>query len=304
MEVGFAGVGTMGSRMAAAVHAAGHGVHVYDLAPERANETVEATGAGLARSPRELGEQAEIVLMSLPAPTDVRSVVRGPNGLLEAGDLPAVIVDLSTVDPMSTREHAAAAAERGVGYIDAPVLGRPSRCGHWTLPVGGATADLEAARAPLECVAGRIVHVGDVGSGNVIKLLNNLMFGAINAITVESMSIARRLGVDMQVFFDTIAESNAASVSNLFLEIGPKIVAGDTDPDFSLDLLQKDNLLALEMAREVRLSSVVGAAVTVLNGFGQDHGLGALDTSALAKFYESITDPGISDRTSQPEASS
>lgn len=287
----------MGSRMASALSAAGYELHVYDVALERARKVGDQLGAHIVDHPVELGERAGTVLLSLPGPSEVRAVVTHEGGLLSGAAHPQVIVDLSTVDPVSTRERAAKAADHGVGYLDAPVLGRPSRCGQWTLPVGGDEHRLQEVRPVLDVLAQRIIHVGPVGSGNVIKLLNNLMFGAINAITVESMAIAQRLEVDLGVFFDTIAESGAASVSNLFLEIGPKIVAEDTTPDFTLDLLQKDNTLALEMARAVACPAVVGNAVTVLNGFGQDRGLGELDSSALIKVFEPKPSPEARDVT-------
>lgn len=290
MKLGVVGVGTMGSRMASALTDAGYQVFVYDVAESQARTVAEQASAEVSSSPADLAAQVTIALLSLPGPDEVRDVVSGERGLLASGPAPELIIDLSTVDPISTRKRAAEASDAGVAYVDAPVLGRPSKVGHWTLPVGGEERHIETGRPVLENLAARIVHVGEVGSGNVLKLLNNLMFGAINGITVEAMTIAKRMGVDLQVFYDTIAESNAASVSNLFLEIGPKIIEGDMSPDFSVDLLQKDNTLAIEMARAVSVPTVVANAVTVLNSFGQDRGLGELDTSALTEVFDTHAD--------------
>ncbi len=291
VKVGLVGVGTMGSRMAAALVGDPFVLTIRDKDEARAERVAEECSVKAASDLAELAQAADIVLMSLSGPPDVSEVVQG---LLESGADLQVIVDLSTVDPVSTRARAAEARAHGVDYLDAPVLGRPARCGRWTLPVGGATDALEFARPVLDRLATQIVHTGDSGAGNVIKLCNNLMFGAINAMAVESMEIARRLDVDLQVYFDTISKSGAATVSNLFLEIAPKIISGDTSPDFALDLLHKDNLLALDMARSVGAPLFVSSAVSCLNALGIDRGMGALDTSALSRLFAAdhdVADP-------------
>lgn len=281
-NVGLVGVGTMGSKMAAALAGDPLALIIRDKVAGRAEQVATECSVDVADDLPALASAADIVLMSLPGPEDVAEVVQG---LLEAGSALEVIVDLSTVDPVSTRARAETARSRGIEYLDAPVLGRPARCGQWTLPVGGSPDALERVRPALERLATKIVHAGDSGAGNVIKLCNNLMFGAINAMAVESIEVARRLGVDLQVYFNTIAGSGAATVSNLFLEIAPKIISGDTSPDFALDLLHKDNLLALDMARSAGAPLFVSSAVSCLNAMGKDQGLGALDTSALSRLF-------------------
>ncbi|MHB0870825.1 MAG: NAD(P)-dependent oxidoreductase, partial [Chloroflexota bacterium] len=245
-------------------------------------------GAQALGSPREVAEGAEVVLLSLPMPADVESVVTGPSGLLSAARTGQVIVDLSTVDPGSTRKMAAAAGEKGVGYLDAPVLGRPQGCGNWTLPVGGDEAALERVRPVLEKLARRVVLVGPSGHGNVVKLLNNLMFGAINAVTVEVMALAARVGMPPKVFVDLVTESGAATVSNLFKEVGPKVLARDFTPLFGIALLHKDNALALNMAREAGMPMVLSGATQLLNEMALARGLGKEDTAAVVKVYEEL----------------
>jgi len=106
-----------------------------------------------------------------------------------------VIVDMSTVDPGVTRRMSETALQKGVGYLDAPVLGRPAAVGNWALPVGGRAHDLDQCRPILELVAAKIFHIGESGSGNKVKLLNQLMFGAINAMTAEMMAVAEKIGI-------------------------------------------------------------------------------------------------------------
>jgi 3-hydroxyisobutyrate dehydrogenase len=124
-------------------------------------------------------------------------------------------VDQSTVDPCTSQKMAQMAGQKGVGYLDAPVLGRPSIVGNWTIVVGGDPEHLEKCGPVLQVLAENINHQGPPGAGNQVKLLNQLMFGAINAITAEVMAISERVGIAPEKFFRTIAGSRAGTVSNL-----------------------------------------------------------------------------------------
>lgn len=281
-RVGLIGFGVMGAAMAVRIMDAGHRLIVVDTAAA-ARERALGLGCEAAESPAAAGRSAQVVLISLPRAEHVNSVVRGPDGLLSTAATGTVIVDTSTVDAATTRANAAAAAARGVGYLDAPVLGRPRGIGSWTLPVGGEAADLGRAEPILRVLASRIVHMGPSGAGNTVKLLNNLMFGAINAATCETFALAHRLGVDRQLLFDTIVESGAATVSNLFRELGPKIIEGDFEPDFSVDNLAKDIDQGLALARSAGLTLEVAEAGQRLNRRAQAAGLGSDDTAAVVQ---------------------
>ena len=282
--VGVVGAGLIGSAIVSIlVHH--HPVTVQDPSA-RARRAAEDAGATAVTGLGEV-EMPQVVLLALPGPDQVRAVT---TELLAAEQCPDVVVDLSTVDPDTTREVAQRSASRGLGHLDAPILGRPHRVGAWTLPVGGEAAALERVRGILERLATKVVHVGPSGSGNVLKLLNNLMFGAINAITVETMAAAARLGLDPAVYADTIADSGAASVSGLFRELAPKIVDGDFAPTFSVDLLTKDNRLAVEMAQAAGIRLDVAEAVLALDRAAQTAGLGELDTSAMVQLFDEDAD--------------
>lgn len=286
MEIGIVGVGTMGSQMLRRLLAAGHQISFVDIDPQRQREATQLGGRQVDK-PSELSMHSDVVLMSLPFPADVRAVVAGDEGLLSP-EQPrvSVIVDLSTVDPSTSVEMAAHAARRSVGYVDSPVLGRPARCGQWTLPVGGATADVASVQPVLSSLAARVVSVGAVGSGNTVKLLNNLMFGAINGVVVECMAAAPRLGIEPGLFYDVISKSNAASVSNLFLDIGPRIVDREFSPAFRMSLLDKDVRLGVELLSGIGMDPLIGTAVAKLIERSHALEIGDLDTSALVKVYE------------------
>lgn len=289
MNVGIIGVGTMGSKMAGKLINAGYAIFARDI-DEAAEERARKLGAKVVNSPKEVAEYTEIILLSLPMPSDVKEVVLGEDGILTNPKNDRTIVDLSTVDPFSTQHNAEQAKKVGVSYIDAPVLGRPQKCGNWTLPVGGDKKDLEKVRKVLEILAAKIIYVGPSGYGNIVKLLNNMMLGAINSVTAEILAICTKLGMSPKVLYETIANSGAASVSNLFKELGPKILDRDFEPLFAIDLLHKDVRLGIQMAKQVGVPLFVSEANQRLNEMARLMGFGKEDTASVIKVYEKLLD--------------
>lgn len=284
-RVGVVGAGMMGGRAAEALASAGHDVCVYDPS-ETARAAMEAAGMEVVATVREIGGYADVVLMYLPGPHEVAACV--PE-LLATAHENAVIVDQSTVDPDTSRRMSELAAERSVGYLDAPILGRPASAGKWTLVVGGAQDDLDRCTPVLQALAANIFHIGPSGAGNQVKLLNQLMFGAINAMTAEMMAIAAHIGLSPDLLYRTITSSNAATVSNLFRELGTRIAADDYEsPTFSVDLLAKDVRLAAEMAKSQGAPPIIARSVEFLNEAARAQGLGKLDTAAMWKVYRGI----------------
>jgi 3-hydroxyisobutyrate dehydrogenase len=289
MNVGIIGVGTMGFKMAGKLINAGYAVFARDI-DEVAEERARELGAKVVSSPKEVAEYTEIILLSLPMPSDVKEVVLGEDGILTNPKNNRTIVDLSTVDPFSTQHNAEQAKKVGVSYIDAPVLGRPQKCGNWTLPVGGDKKDLEKVRKVLEILAAKIIYVGPSGYGNIVKLLNNMMLGAINSVTAEILAICTKLGMSPKVLYETIANSGAASVSNLFKELGPKILNRDFEPLFAIDLLHKDVMLGIQMAKQVGVPLFASEANQRLNEMARLMGFGKEDTASIVKVYEKLLD--------------
>lgn len=288
-NVGIIGAGSMGRRAVETFAGAGHRVLLHDVAPGTAREWAGKTGVEVLPAASAVASEAEVVIMYLPTPAIVTECVGGKGGLLETARAGVVIVDQSTVDPETSQRMAALAAARSVGYVDAPVLGRPSMVGRWTTVVGGRSEDVERCTPLLSLLANRVLHVGPVGAGNRIKLLNQLMFGAINAMTAEMMAIAERVGVPPKVLYETIAGSQAGTVSNVFKELGARIAADDYDnPTFSIDLLVKDVHLAVEMARSHGAPPLVARTVEFLNEAARAQGLGSSDTAALWKCYRAF----------------
>jgi len=286
-SVAVLGLGTMGLPAAEALARAGSTVHGYDPSP-LARERASAGGLQVHATPEEALALADLVLLSLPTPGDVAATAAGPLSKAGAGSL---VADLSTIDPQTAMTVAATLAKSGVTYLDAPVLGRPEACGRWTLVVGGPADAVARLRSVLAgTIATSVVHVGDVGAASVIKLLNNLMFGAINAITAEALNSCRLAGVDPRIFVSTVADSGAATVSNLFRDLASRILDEQYDPPtFSVKLLHKDNRLALELAQRTGAPVFLAECIDRVNTLALDSGLTYLDTASLYGLYKYLS---------------
>lgn len=283
MNIGLIGFGVMGAAIAPRLLEHGFSVFVYDIGAD-AMTRAETAGCTASASPSDVARKASIVLISLPRPEHVTSVVReAEDCLLSGASEGSIIIDTSTVDPVTSQKNAKAAEALGVGYLDCPVLGRPIACGNWTLPTGGDAKYIPIAEPALKTFAAKIVHVGPSGQGNAVKLLNNLMFGAINSITCEVFALCTQIGMEPKQFFETISNSGAGTVSKLFQELGPKIVDEDFSTIFSVDNLQKDVGLGILMAQQSGMALPFSQAGQNLNVLGQKAGLGQEDSSAIVK---------------------
>ncbi|MGM0421324.1 MAG: NAD(P)-dependent oxidoreductase [Bacillota bacterium] len=287
VKVGIVGIGTMGKAMLKKFIDKGYEVFVNDINSTAVKIAVEMR-AKSSDTPKELAETTDFVIIILPGPSQVSKVINGNNGLLEGGKAGQVFIDMSTVDPFSTQKNAKMAAEKNIAYLDAPILGRPHRCGKWTLPVGGKQNDLDKAKKLLEVVANEVTYVGPSGHGNIIKVLNNLMFGAINSITAEIMAFSQELGMEPETLYNTIADSGAASVSNLFKELGPKIIERDFEPTVTTDVIHENLSLGIDMAKEIGFPMLVSEANQKVNEIARAKGWGQLDSSSTIKVYENF----------------
>ncbi len=281
--VGVVGLGRMGSaiarRLSEAPEAQGYEVWGYDV-----RAAVDA-GVATVAAPAELLARCDVLLLSLPSPRETQALFAEPafrRSFLE-GD--AVVVDMSTSDPGSIRALAQELGEASVRLVDAPVLGRPDRCGSWTLPVGGRPAQVALVRPVLDRLAVRVEHVGDLGMGHTVKLLNNLMFAAINVAAAEAVAACEPLGLDPARFVDLIANSQAATVSPLFRDLAPRMLGEAHGTVFTVGLLAKDLQLAARMCEDVGAPIVsVRASQIVLSG-ALRQGLADEDSAALVRWY-------------------
>jgi 3-hydroxyisobutyrate dehydrogenase/2-hydroxy-3-oxopropionate reductase len=278
----------MGLTVAKKLMGEAYSVVAFDNDPKSTAKAREA-GLEMVQKPVDVAGRVNIVLLFLPGPAQVADCVASEGGLLAGLRPGAVIADMSTVDPETTLRMVGLALNNGVGYLDAPVLGRPATVGKWAIPVGGREEDLAVCRPVFELIAARIFHVGSSGTGHKVKLLNQMMFGAINAMTAEMMAVASKLGIPPRLLYETISASQAGTISNLFLELGGRIAKEEYgDATFTVDLLVKDLKLAVKMAEENHSPPILGKTVELINEIAQTQGFGTFDTSIMWKTYAKI----------------
>jgi len=287
-KIGIVGTGVMGLAAAVKILDAGHALTVYDVAPTAADRARQL-GAQKANKPGEVARQSDIILLFLPGPAEVIDCVTASEGLLAGSQPGQVIADMSTNDPGTSEQMSKQAEKYNVGYLDAPVLGRPISIGQWALPVGGNKEFLDRCQSVFRLFASKVFHAGPSGTGHKIKLLNQLMFGAINAMTAEMMAMAGKIGVPPRQLYEIITASQAGTVSNLFKELGERVAEDNyAEPTFTVDLLVKDIKLAVQMAKENNAPPLLARTVELINEISQVQGFGGKDTAIMWKSYQSI----------------
>src|SRR5579883_769808 len=269
MRVAFLGTGIMGAPMARNVARAGHPVALWNRTREKAERAAASiaalqhgASARVADSPANAVANADMAIAMLADPAAVEAVLLG-SGALAAMQQGAILVDMSTVDPATSRRLAAAAGARGIAFLDAPVSGsrRPAEEASLLVLAGGAPDDLARARPVLEAM-GRVMHVGPVGAGASLKLVVNSLGAHMLAGVANALVFAARLGLDPALALDAIQAG--AFRAELHARHGRRILDGDFAPDFTLALLHKDQTLALATAAEAGFAMPTLAAIAEL----------------------------------------
>jgi 3-hydroxyisobutyrate dehydrogenase len=284
--VAFIGVGRMGGRMTGRLLDAGYPVTVFDPS-EDAVSALLARGARAAGSPAEAAAEAAFVLCSLPNPAVLREAIAGSGGVLASARSGAVIVDFSTGDPNVARELAAAAARRGVSFLDAPVSRGVAGAESGTLAamVGGDEDTLEAARPVLEHLASDIVHVGAVGAGQMTKLCNNMLTAIITTALGEVLVTGVRAGVELEPLARALG---AGSAGNYVLSgyLPNTLFTDERRAGFALALMRKDLGLFLGAAGDAGMELPVSNLVHQQYVAAQAEGLDDADSTSIAELYE------------------
>lgn len=260
MDIGFIGIGQMGKHMSKHILDAGYNLTVLDLNKAAATHLLEA-GAKWCNTPRAMAESCQMVITSLPTPQDVEQVVYGPVGLKSGWKDGDIYVDMSTNSPSIMRRIAEDARTIGVGVLDAPVSGgtKGAEMGTLTIIVGGNSATLERARKVLETMGQKIFPVGDVGCGNIAKIINNMIALTCSSISAEGFVLGVKAGIDPQVLWDIISISTGNNWA--LQQYTSNVLQGDFTPYYRLSLGCKDIGLATDMGKEYRIPLPVASAV-------------------------------------------
>jgi len=252
VDVAFIGLGRMGAPMARRLAGAGHRVRGHDLLPR------ELEGVIAAASAADAATGADAVVLMLPSSADVHWVAV-ENGVLEAMDAHTTLIDMSSSEPMATRELAEAAGTRGIDLVDAPVSGGVPRATNGTLTImaGGNDAAVGRVRPLLETMGSRVLHVGPVGAGHALKALNNLLSATHLLATAEAVAIGRRFGLDPKIMIEVINTSSGASAST-DIKYPNYILNQAFNSGFGARLMVKDIGIAVGLGEELEVPATLG----------------------------------------------
>jgi len=279
-RIGFIGAGIMGAPMTANLLRAGYAVVVHSRTKSRADGLV-AAGAVWVDSPAFVAESSDIVITCVTDTPDVEQVLLGDNGVIEAARDGLVCIDMSTISPEATKEMAGELAKKGVVLLDAPISGGEIGAieGKLSIMVGGEKKVFEKVRSILEIMGRTITYCGPSGAGQITKLANQVMVIHTIMSIAEGFAFAEKAGLDLQTTWEVTSAGAAGSHS--LKALGPKIIAGDFEPAFMVDLQMKDLRLVVEYAEQLKQPLPGVALAKELLGTLQKQGRGRDGTQSL-----------------------
>ena len=282
-KIGFIGLGAMGLPMSSNLQRKGFAVTVYDIDAEKMDK-VAALGAAKAASIAEASRGQDIVITVLPATQHVEAVVLGEDGVLANIDAGTLLVDLSTIDTKGTDRVIAACRKKGIAFIDSPIgrLSFHAERGESLFMVGAEDADFARVEPALKAMGTDIFRCGKPGMGSRMKIINNLMLLSTAQIDAECIALGTKLGLDIQTIHDVTGGTTARNGSFHVLMVN-KVLKGDMEPGFTIDLAFKDLTLAMNAAAENRVGLPMGAAAHAVFG-------GARATDYANKDYSALLD--------------
>ena len=286
MRVGFIGLGVMGGPMALNVLKGGHALTVYDRSPEAVARLV-AAGAKAAASPKDVGAASEIVVTMLPEPQHVEQVALGADGIAAGMQRGGLVIDMSTIDPVTSQRVGKALKALGIAMVDSPV-GKTSEhaaSGTLTLMVGGEPADIERAMPVLKCMGTDTFLCGGPGMGHAMKISNNLLATAIMVANTEVLAIGIKAGLKLELMME-VMKTTMAFNHQLYVAMPKKAFKGDDSPGFMVKLAAKDVRLAVELAKAYGFDALVGRAAQESLDRAGKLGYAERDTAALMKIRE------------------
>jgi 3-hydroxyisobutyrate dehydrogenase-like beta-hydroxyacid dehydrogenase len=287
-RIGFLGLGIMGSRMAANIARAGYGLTVWTHTEGKAARWASEHGATAAGTPAEVAAASEIVVSMVVDGAQVESVLCGLGGVAEGGKEGLLCIDMSTIAPTETRRIAARLEQRGIRMVDAPVTGSSPRAeaGTLTIMVGGEPRDFVRAKPLLETMGELIVHVGELGQGEMLKLINNSLGAANAAAVAEALLLADATGVDLDALV-AVTQSGSGASAQLQMKAGP-MREHDYTTLFKTEHLLKDVRLCLEEAQAAGIPFPAASHARDLLAATMGRGHGADDYAALIEAAEGL----------------
>lgn len=293
----------MGKPMSKNLIKAGHKLVVYDLVAAAVDEVVSA-GAARGASSKDVAARSDVIVTMLPDGPEVQQVVLGPDGVLEGARPGAIVVDMSSISPLVSQKVAAACAETGVEFLDAPVSGGEPKAIDGTLAImaGGRQKVFDEVKPLLAAMGSSVTLTGPVGAGNVTKLANQIMVAANIAAMGEALVLATRAGLDPEVVFNAVKGGLAGST--VLNAKAPMVIGRNFQPGFRIRLHQKDLRNALQAAEAMKVGLPITALVQQMLMALMNGGKGDLDHSGIVQFIEQMAGIEVRKPGTQPAAAS
>jgi 2-hydroxy-3-oxopropionate reductase len=287
MNIGFIGLGIMGKPMAKNLLKAGHTLVVYDVVAAPVKELVEA-GATAGTSPKDVASRNDLIITMLPNSPHVKKAVLGEGGVIEGAKPGSVLVDMSSIAPLASREVAAELAKKDVEMLDAPVSGGEPKAidGTLAIMVGGKEAIFERVKDVLLKMGASAVLCGDIGAGNVTKLANQIIVALNIAAMSEAFVLATKAGVDPERVFNAIKGGLAGST--VLNAKAPMVLEGNYKPGFRIELHIKDLQNALDTAHENGTPIPLTAQIMEIMQALKVDGKQSDDHGGVIQFYEKL----------------
>lgn len=285
MKIGFIGLGIMGKPMAKNLIKAGHNLVVSDISKAPVEELI-ALGAEAGESNADVAARCKVVITMLPNSPHVKEVVLGKNGVIYGARPGSVLIDMSSIAPLASREIYNALAEKGVDMLDAPVSGGEPKAIDGTLAVmvGGKKDMFDKYYDIMKAMAGSVVYVGDIGAGNTAKLCNQIVVALNIAAVSEAMVLAQKSGVKPELVYQAIRSGLAGST--VMDAKAPMMMDRNFKPGFKVDLHIKDLKNAMETSHEIGVPLPLTAQMMEILQAIKADGCGNEDHSSIVKFYE------------------
>jgi 3-hydroxyisobutyrate dehydrogenase len=291
-RIGFIGTGIMGGPMARNLLKAGYPVTIHNRTKAKA-ESLLSEGATWADNPAEVASVSDVVITCVPDTPDIKSVLLGEYGVIEAAEPPAACVDMSTISPAATKEMGKILQAKGITLIDAPVSGGQIGAieGKLSIMIGGPKEAVERVRPIMEVMGRTVTYCGPLSSGQMTKLANQIMVIHTIMSIAEGLAFAEKAGLDLET---TLKVTSAGAASSHSLKaLGPKIIAGDFKPAFMVDLQQKDLRLVMEYAEQLKQPLPGTALARQLLASLQAKGRGRDGTQALVDVIRQLASEKI-----------
>ncbi|MFW6056698.1 MAG: 2-hydroxy-3-oxopropionate reductase [Chloroflexota bacterium] len=291
-QLGFIGLGIMGKPMAAHLLAAGHTVNAYDVNTDAMNE-LASKGAVACKNSKEVASSSDIIIVMVPDTPDVEAVLFGPDGVAEGVQKGSIVVDMSSISPIATKEFAKKLSDMGVEMLDAPVSGGQvgAEKAILSIMVGGKPEVFEKIKPLFDLMGKNIVHIGDNGAGQTCKVANQIAVAVTIAATAEALTFASKAGADPAKVREALMGGLAGS--RIMELLGERMVKRTFQPGFRIRLHQKDLNLALQSSRALHMSiPSTAVAQEMFNAVAGRDGLD-LDHSAMVLALEQLANHSV-----------